>query len=96
MSCGCRSADRYASFIGLDCDGKAHRLMAALDAQLARPGRHTAFWTYFAKKRAGGSGPRLDELFLIHAHLQEIREFFEIWDDTEALALLDQVEKECC
>ena len=92
----CRAANRYVSFEGLDCDGKARRLMAALDAQLAMPGRSNAFWDYFAKKRAGGSGPKPDDLFLIHCHVNQIRELFELANDDVLLQLLDQVEEECC
>ena len=98
MTCNCdnKTANRYVSFQGMDCDGKARRLMAALDEQLALPGRNNAFWDYFAKKRAGGSGPKPDDLFLIHCHVNQIRELFELANDDVLLQLLDQVEEECC
>lgn len=94
--CGCGKADRYVSFRGIDCAGNAAALMARLDHQLALPGRADRFWDYFARKREGGSGPRPDDLFLIHAHINQIREFFETWADAEALALLLRIEEECC
>lgn len=96
QDCGCRKADRYISFDGIDCDGNARRLMAMLDRQLALPGRSNVFWEYFAKKRAGGSGSRPDDLFLIHSNINQFREFFEHWQDAEALSLLLQIEEECC
>lgn len=96
MNCNNEPANRYVSFQGMDCDGKARRLMAALDAQLALPGRSNAFWEYFAKKRAGGSGPKPDDLFLIHCHVNQIRELFELADDPALLQMLDQIEEECC
>lgn len=101
--CGCRRAapegqkrDRYISFDGLDCDGNARRLMAMIDAQLSQPERNNAFWEYFAKKRRGGSGPTPDDLFLIHAHINQLREQFDAWQDAAAQALLEQIEEECC
>lgn len=100
MSTFCRSkqpsTDRYASFDGIDCDGNARRIMAHIDRNLAIPGRNNAFWDYFAKKRAGGSGPKPDDLFLIHSNINQVREFFEQWQDEEAAALLVQLEEECC
>lgn len=94
--CGCRRADRYVSFQDIDCDGNARRLMELLDRQLAQPGRSNAFWDYFAKKRAGGSGAKPDDLFLIHSNINQFRDFFEHWQDVEAMALLQQIEEECC
>lgn len=88
--------DRYLSFEGIDCDGNAVRLMELLDEQLTLPGRHNAFWDYFNKKRAGETGPPMDDLYLIHGNINQIREFFETWQDEEALALLQQLEEECC
>ena len=88
--------DRYVSFIGLDCDAKAECLMSFIRAHIDRPERSNAFWEYFKKKAAGGSGPRPDALFLIHSNLNQIRELFETFSDTTALELLERVEEECC
>jgi hypothetical protein len=54
------------------------------------------FWEYFAKKRAGGSGPKPDDLFLLHANINQVRELFETWEDEAAMELLVQLEEECC
>jgi N(2)-fixation sustaining protein CowN len=96
QGCGCRKRDRYVTFIGLDCDGMARRVMACIDRHLAVPERCNAFWQYFERKRRQGSGPQPDELFLIHSNINQVRELFETWGDEEALRLLEQLEEECC
>jgi hypothetical protein len=97
-NCSCKSAspDRYVSFKEIDCDGNARAVMAMIRKHIDDPARSNAFWEYFKTKAAGGSGPRPDELFLIHSNLNQIRELFETWEDTEALAALDLLEVECC
>ena len=105
MTCPCKSKsdntdnetklDRYVSFIGLDCDAKAESLVKRIFSQTevrAVP----PFWEYFKKKAAGELGPRPDSLLLIHSHLNDIRELFELLDDVEGVNLLDQIEQECC
>lgn len=95
--CPCSKTDRYVSFAGIDCAGNARRILEFVDRNLAQPGRSNAFWDYFARKRVGAPGvPQADALLLIHSHLNTIREQFEAWGDEEALALLDQLENECC
>jgi len=88
--------DRYISFCGIDCDLNARRLMEVLDAHLQEPGRGNVFWDYFQKKRRGEGGPQVDDLFLIHSNINQIREFLEGCDDEAGLALLEQIEVECC
>jgi len=89
-------ADRYVSFVGLDCNNKARKVMECIDRLLANPERNNAFWDYFAQKRSGLKGPKYDDLFLIHSSIHQVRELFETWDDEEGLRLLDQLETECC
>ena len=96
QQCACRKTDRYVSFQDIDCAGNARRLMEYLDRQLAIPGRSNAFWEYFAKKRAGNAVTTPDDLFLIHSNINQFRDFFESWNDEEALTLLLQIEEECC
>ncbi|TCJ11592.1 N(2)-fixation sustaining protein CowN [Parasulfuritortus cantonensis] len=88
--------DRYVSFENIDCDGNARRVMECIQRHVAIPERNNVFWDYFMKKRAGGSGPRPDDLFLIHSNINQVRELFETWDDEEAMRLLVQLEEECC
>ncbi len=88
--------DRYISFEGIDCDGNADRVMAYIEQLLKQPGCSNAFWDYFMKKRTGGSGPRPDNLFLIHSNINQVRELFETCRDDEAIGLLLRLEEECC
>ncbi|SFN43721.1 hypothetical protein SAMN05660284_01479 [Formivibrio citricus] len=90
------SPDRYVSFAGLDCDGQARRLVALLRPYMDDPEKRNAFWELFARKLAPESGPRHDELFLIHAHLNILRDQLELHEDHAALELLDKIEHECC
>lgn len=95
-SCGCAQTDRYVSFDGIDCAGNARRVMEHIERLIAIPGNESPFWDYFMKKRAGGSGPKPDDLFLIHSNVNQVRELFETCEDEEAIALLMQLEEECC
>jgi len=99
--CGClqqsvEERDRYVSFVGLDCNGQARRLIAMLRPYMDDPAKSNPFWQLFAKKLAPTSGPTHDELFLIHAHINILRDQLEQHDDEAALSLLDQIEQECC
>lgn len=96
--CPCKHSqpDRYVSFDGIDCDGNAAHLMQLLLGHLADPAKCNAFWTYFLKKRRPASGPAPDDLFLIHCHLNQLREFFELHEDEQAMGLLERLELECC
>lgn len=95
--CGCpKQADRYVSFIGIDCDGNARRVMEIIEKHLAESDQPEPFWEYFMGKRTPRSGPPPDDLFLVHCHINQIRELFEEIGSEEALALLFQLEEECC
>lgn len=95
--CCCpKTIDRYVSFDGIDCDGKARRLMEFIERRMADSGAEHPFLKYFMAKRQPRSGPAPDELFLIHSNINQIREFFEQCGDQESLALLTQLEEECC
>ena len=96
QGCGCNKADRYVSFQGIDCAGHARKIMEMIERIVSVEGQGNAFWDYFMKKRAGGSGPKPDDLFLIHSHINEIKDLFESWGDRDAILLLLQVEEECC
>ncbi len=88
-----KATDRYLTFRGIDCEGNARRIMEHIDRHLAIPGHSNAFWELFAKKRKNDG---LDDLLLIHCNINQIEELFETWNDAEALALLQQIEEECC
>lgn len=95
--CPCRknNPDRYVSFSDIDCDGNARRIMEFIERNIAS-GHGNDFWNYFMGKRQPKSGPAPDDLFLVHCHINQIREFFEDCNDDAALELLMQVEEECC
>lgn len=94
--------DRYATFKGIDGDGNARRLVAMLRRHIDDPALANPFWERFKEKLAlcvagaNNHGRQLDELFLVHSYINNIRELFEDQDDREALALLQQVEVESC
>lgn len=94
--------DRYVSFIGIDSDGNARRLIAMLRRHIDDPAKDNRFWQQFRQKldqvgRPDQNGGRcLDELFLIHSYINNIRELFEQYDDHAALHLLEQIEAESC
>jgi hypothetical protein len=48
------------------------------------------------QKRSPSSGPKPDDLFLIHSNINQVRDLFEAWDDAAAMALLEKLEEECC
>lgn len=100
MSCACgkpvAETDRYVSFVGIDCDGQALRFIDMLRPYMDDPAKSNAFWVRFAEKLNPQSGPSHDELFLIHAHINILRDQLEAADDVKALLLLDKIESECC
>lgn len=94
--------DRYVSFIGINSDRNSRELMTMLRLHIDNPLKSNRFWELFKNKldRVGQpshNGERcLDELFLIHSYINNIRELFEEYDDQPALALLEQIETESC
>ena len=97
-----KGTDRYVSFKGIDGDGNARRLIAMLRRHIDDPAKTNAFWEQFKGKLAlagsaeANGGRVLDELFLVHSCIINIRELLEEQDDLEALALLHRVEEESC
>jgi N(2)-fixation sustaining protein CowN len=90
------SQDRYISFIGLDCDAKADRMVEALRLAMAKPGRQDPFWDYFSSKLDGTRGPTHDALYHIHSHINDLRDLVQRIGETELTALLESVEIDCC
>lgn len=94
--------DRYVSFVGIEGDKNARELMQMLRRHIEDPTRNNRFWQLFTEKLAlvgqpdGNGGRCLDELFLLHSYINNIRELFEACDDQEALALLEKIEAESC
>lgn len=94
--------DRYVSFVGIEGDKNSRELIAMLRCHIDDPDKSNRFWEMFKDKlkRVGkpdqNSGRCLDELFLIHAYINNISELFELYDDQPALALLEKIENESC
>ena len=94
--------DRYVSFVGIEGDKNSRELMAMLRQYIDDPQKSNRFWELFKGKLElvgkpdQNSGRCLDELYLIHAYINNIRELFELYDDQPALALLEQIEMENC
>jgi hypothetical protein len=98
----CRKPDRYVSFVGIEGEKNSCELMAMLRRHIDDPAKTNHFWDMFKEKlgRVGltdqNGGRCLDELFLIHSYINNIRELFEEYEDLPALALLEQIETESC
>jgi hypothetical protein len=94
--------DRYVSFVGIEGDKNSRNLMVMLRRHIDDPLKTNRFWEVFKGKLElvgkpdENSGRCLDELFLIHAYINNICELFELYDDQPALALLEKIEAESC
>jgi N(2)-fixation sustaining protein CowN len=87
---------RYTSFTDLDCDGNARLVMGLIERYTDDPDQQSPFWDYFLAKRNPKSGPKPDDLFLIHSNINQIRELFETCGDADAQALISWIEEACC
>ncbi len=96
------STDRYVTYKNIDCAGNSKRLMEMLRRHIDDPDKTNVFWEKFKEKLAlvgkpqQNNGRSIDELFLIHTYINNLFEIFEEYEDAEALALLDRIERECC
>lgn len=94
--------DRYISFAGIEGDKNSQELVALLSRHIDVPGKSNPFWEKFKEKLAKVGQPEqnggrcLEELFLIHSYINNIRELFEENGDLQALALLEKIETESC
>jgi hypothetical protein len=94
--------DRYVSFIGIEGDKNSRELIVMLRQHIDDPLKTNRFWEIFKGKLAQvgkpdeNNGRCLDELYLIHAYINNISELFELYDDQPALALLEKIETESC
>ncbi len=94
--------DRYVSYKNIDCSGNSKKIMRMLLHHIDIPEKSNLFWEKFkgmlaqVGKSQENNGRSIDELFLIHTYINNLYEIFEEYEDTEALKLLDQIERECC
>lgn len=88
--------DRYVSFEGIDCDGKSKRILNYIEQYLTSPPHESPWLDYFRQKLRDREALGQDELYFVGSQINPIQSLFEEYNDTEALALLEQVEEECC
>lgn len=88
--------DRYRSFIGIDADTNATRLIELVRRHIDALSGSNPFWEKFKQKLDAAGGNRESNLFLVHSNLCNLEELLEERGDEEALALLNKVEMECC
>lgn len=91
--------DRYVSFKGIDCDGNSRRIIDRLYMHIDDPAKTNAFWERFRAKLAVAEDPlkrQADGLCLLCANIYYIADLFEEHDDEDGLAMLRQLEDECC
>ncbi|TKA94723.1 N(2)-fixation sustaining protein CowN [Cereibacter changlensis] len=86
--------DRYKSFIGIDCDANAERMMRLMRAAMERS--DTPWVGYLSTKLAERARMGQDDLHFIGSQVNALRSFFEGIDDAEGLALLEHLEEHCC
>ncbi|MBP2230277.1 hypothetical protein J2847_003580 [Azospirillum agricola] len=91
--------DRYVSFKGIDCDGNSRQIIARLRSHIDDPAKTNAFWERFKEKLAVADDVlkrQADGLCLLCSNVYYIADLFEEYDDEEGLAMLRQLEDECC
>ena len=88
--------DRYVSFAGIECDACARRLVAQIRDCIDAADQPSPWQAYFRAKLSEVSGRGQDELYFVGSQVNAIRELFTHYGREEALALLDQIEEECC
>ena len=88
--------DRYQSFCGIECDANANQLIAHLQDCLAKRPEQDLWRQYFDQKFEQQTKLNHDNLFYVGSQLNNLYAFFEEIDDEPALAMLWQLEIDCC
>lgn len=91
--------DRYVSFKGIDCEGNSRRIIERLYSHIDDPAKTNAFWERFKQKLAVADDPtkrQADGLCLLCSNVYYIADLFEEYEDEDGLAMLRQLEDECC
>jgi hypothetical protein len=91
--------DRYRSFQDIDCYGGAAAVVERLRRHLADPAHDNALWQRFIARlgdAARSENPKPDILFLVCSHVYYIADLFEAARDDEGMALMQQLEFDCC
>ncbi len=90
------TADRYISFCNIDCDENANHLMNMLNQHLKNGSGNQPWRSYFENKIQEQNNMGRDNLNFIGNQLNMLYSYFGECDDQQALALLYQLEQECC
>jgi hypothetical protein len=88
--------NRYVNFHGIDCDGKAQRILENIEKYAKNPPQNSPWSDYFLAKCSERVSIEQDELHFICSQMNNVYSLFEEYEDTEALNLLEQIEEECC
>jgi hypothetical protein len=91
-----QKTDRYTSFQGIDCDGRAKLILNYVEQYLNSPTHHSPWLDYFQQKLRDRVSIGQDELHFVSSQINNIQALFEDYEDKKALALLEQLEEECC
>jgi len=86
--------DRYLSFLGLDCNGKADRLMEMLSTHMQAS--ESRWVGYFEQKLEEKRRMGTDNLYFVGSQVNALHAFLEERDDESGLDLLWQLEQNCC
>jgi len=89
-----QTPDRYVTFMGLDCDGKATKMMGTLAVHMATS--QSRWVGYFQQKLEERARMGNDDLHFIGSQINALYAFFEELDDAEGMALLEHLEEHCC
>ena len=89
-----QAPDRYITFLGLDCDRNADRMIEMLQTRMkAGSSRWVA---YFRQKLDENHRSGMDNLYFVGSQVNAQQSYFEEEADEEALALLWHLEHNCC
>ncbi|GGA88108.1 hypothetical protein GCM10011369_32770 [Neiella marina] len=91
-----QTTDRYISFCGIECDANADKLIEMLKLNLSQKKGGGTWGQYFEMKFKEQHSVGSDNLHFIGNQLNPLYEYFEACGDSEAEALLYQIEQECC
>ncbi|WP_422127324.1 N(2)-fixation sustaining protein CowN [Vibrio hannami] len=88
--------DRYISFCDIDCDKNADKLIEILDKHIECGNGHEKWQHYFSSKRSEQQRMSHDNLHFIGNQINTLYSYLKDCNDEAALALLYQLEQECC
>lgn len=91
--------DRYISFDGINCTKLSQRVVDALLRHINDPARSNVLWEALKLQLADadkGIAGKPDALYLICARIYMLDDLFVRYGDEEGLALLHELEEQCC